>query len=65
MVVGDFPAFDPAKVSAEIREALSQIDLGEATLPTEELARHRVPEIGADYLKQLQEGWNHHVGQAN
>lgn len=62
---GDFPAFDPAKVPAEVREALSKIDLGAATLPTDVLARHRVPEIGADYLKHLQEGWKSHVGQAN
>lgn len=61
---GDFPAFDPAKVPAAIQEGLSQIDLGEATLPPETLAKHRVPEIGADYLNHLQDGWKRHVGQA-
>jgi putative spermidine/putrescine transport system substrate-binding protein len=60
---GDFPAFDPGKVPAEIKAALGQIDLGPATLSAETLAKHRVPEIAAEYVKWLQDGWKQHVAQ--
>lgn len=60
---GDFPAFDPSKVPADVKAALDKIDLGPATLSPGELAQHRVPEIGADYLKHLQDGWTAHVAQ--
>jgi len=60
---GDFPAFDPAKVPAAITQQMTSVDLGPSTLPTEILAKHRVPEIGADYVKILQAGWKTHVAQ--
>jgi putative spermidine/putrescine transport system substrate-binding protein len=60
---GDFPAIDPTKVSAEVKQALAKMDLGPATLSPAVLAAHQVPEISADYLKQLQEGWKQHVAQ--
>jgi len=61
---GDFPAFDPKKVPAAINQQMARVDLGPSTLPTDVLANHRVPEIAADYVKILQDGWKTHVAQA-
>ncbi|HEY3367870.1 MAG TPA: ABC transporter substrate-binding protein [Symbiobacteriaceae bacterium] len=61
---GDFPAFDPAKAPAGVKDGLTKIDLGPAVLPPAVLAQHRVPEIEADYLKHLQDGWTRYVAQA-
>ncbi|MGJ7918957.1 ABC transporter substrate-binding protein [Neobacillus sp. LXY-4] len=47
----------PEKNQAELKK----IDRGSATLAEEELAKHRIPEIGADYVQLLERGWMDHV----
>ncbi|MCF8107164.1 MAG: ABC transporter substrate-binding protein [Desulfohalobiaceae bacterium] len=58
---GDFPVLDPARLSPEDWERFREVDLGPATLPPERLARAAVPEIPAEYLEALEQGWEEHV----
>lgn len=60
---GEDMALDPAKLSADDRARLDAIDRGPATLSTEELASHRLPEIPADYVNALEKAWLEHVAK--
>lgn len=45
----------------ETKKELEQIDRGSATLPESELAKHRLPEMNAEYVQWLERGWIDHV----
>ncbi|NDI36599.1 ABC transporter substrate-binding protein [Chengkuizengella sediminis] len=60
---GEGMSLDPSKLSNEDREQLKSLDLGIATLPAEELANFKVPEIPANYVKWLEEGWFEYVAK--
>jgi putative spermidine/putrescine transport system substrate-binding protein len=54
---GDFPVLDLKRLSPEMREKFSRVDLGDATLSPEELAKHAVPEPASQYLEALERDW--------
>lgn len=60
-VWGSLPVFDPAKLSAEDRAKLEAVDLGEASVPVDELLKRRVPEPPADLIPVVEEVWRAEV----
>ena len=60
---GDLSALDLEKLSPEQQQAMNKVDLGEATLPLEELEKHRLPELSADYIEIIEKGWMEHVAK--
>ena len=58
---GDFPALDPKRLSPQDRRRFQAVDLGPATLGPEQLNPVAVPEIPADYLEAIEQGWRDHV----
>ncbi|THB66628.1 MAG: ABC transporter substrate-binding protein [Desulfovibrio sp.] len=60
---GDFPVLDPAKLPEDIREAFAALDLGQATLPVDDLVPVAVPEVPSDYVEALEKGWDENVLQ--
>ncbi|MBN1536699.1 MAG: ABC transporter substrate-binding protein [Anaerolineales bacterium] len=58
---GDLTALDPQKLPAEWQEKFSGIARGEATLDDSTLAAHRLPELQADWLVAIEEGWEDYV----
>ncbi|UFT98637.1 ABC transporter substrate-binding protein [Radiobacillus kanasensis] len=60
---GALMAIEPDKLSTQQRNQLEELDKGEATLPTDVLTKHRVPEIPADYVDLLEERWLENVAK--
>ncbi len=60
---GDGHILDLEKLSVAEREALQKINFGEASLPVEILAQHRVPEIRAEYVNFIEAEWQKNVAQ--
>jgi putative spermidine/putrescine transport system substrate-binding protein len=60
---GEDMSLNPNKLSSEDLQKLKKIDRGVATLPAEELARHRVPEIPAAKVERIEKGWKEHVAK--
>lgn len=60
---GDLTALDLTKLSPEQRQAMNAVDLGKATLPLQELEKHRLPELSAEYLEVIEKGWIEHVAK--
>lgn len=60
---GDLSALDLDKLSPEQQQAMNDVDLGEATLPLDELENHQLPELSADYIEILEKGWMEHVAK--
>lgn len=58
---GDFTVLAPGSLTAEFREAFATVDLGEATVPLEELARYAVADIPSEYWEELERRWEHEV----
>ncbi|MBR9985533.1 MAG: ABC transporter substrate-binding protein [Desulfosarcina sp.] len=58
---GDFPALDPKRLSPQDKRRFQAVDLGPATLGPEQLNPVAVPEIPADYLEAIEQGWRDHV----
>ncbi len=58
---GDFPALDPQRLSPEDQARFQAVDLGPATLGSNQLDPVAVPEIPAAYLEALEQGWKEHV----
>ncbi|MBS4538045.1 ABC transporter substrate-binding protein [Clostridium sp. D2Q-11] len=54
---GDLPVIDNSKLSEEEKALFEEIDLGEATLPQEELLTNRIPELPADLVPIIEEIW--------
>jgi putative spermidine/putrescine transport system substrate-binding protein len=60
---GDLPVLDPALLPANLQAEFAAIPRGEATLSTEELAAHRLPELQAPWLTAFEQGWEAEVLQ--
>jgi len=60
---GDLPALDPALMPAELQGQFAAIPRDPATLSTEELAAHRLPELQAPWLTAIEQGWETEVLQ--
>lgn len=60
---GDLSALDLEKLSPEQQQAMNDVDLGEATLPLDELENHQLPELSADYIEIIEKGWMEHVAK--
>lgn len=58
---GDFPAIEMERLPDEWREKFDAMDLGPATLSPQELATTAVPEVPAQYLEALEDGWDAEV----
>lgn len=60
---GDLSALDLEKLSPEQQKAMTEVDMGTATLPLEELESKRLPELSADYIEIIEKGWMEHVAK--
>lgn len=60
---GDLSALDLEKLSPEQQDAMNNVNMGEATLPLEELEEHRLPELSADYIEIIEKGWMENVAK--
>jgi putative spermidine/putrescine transport system substrate-binding protein len=60
---GDLPVLDPALMTAELKAQFDAIPRDAATLSTEELAAHRLPELQAPWLTAIEQGWEAEVLQ--
>lgn len=58
---GDFPVLDPNRLKPEDRKRFQAVDLGPATLGSDQLDPVAVPEIPSAYLEALEQGWKEHV----
>lgn len=60
---GENTSLSVERLPEKYKQELDQIDRGSATLSEEELMKHRIPEIGADYVQLLERGWMDHVSK--
>ncbi|WP_318505566.1 ABC transporter substrate-binding protein [Bacillus sp. T3] len=60
---GENTSLSVERLPEKYKQKLTQIDRGSATLPEEELMKHRIPEIGADYVQLLERGWMDYVSK--
>lgn len=60
---GDLPVLDPALLPTELQAQFAAIPRGAATLSTEELAAHRLPELQAPWLTAIEQVWQAEVLQ--
>lgn len=60
---GEEMVLDPKKLSGDDLKRVQQIDRGAASLSSEQLAEHRLPEIPAPYVNALEKGWAEHVAK--
>lgn len=60
---GDLSALTYEQLSPEQQQAMDDVDLGEATLPLEELENHRLPELSSDYIEIIEKGWMENVAK--
>lgn len=60
---GEDMAIDPTRLSTVDKEKLAAIDRGPATLPSDVLAKHRLPEIPSSYVVIVEKGWTEHVAK--
>lgn len=60
---GDLSSLNLDKLSPEEQQAMTEVDMGTATLPLEELESKRLPELSADYIEIIEQGWMEHVAK--
>lgn len=60
---GENTSLSVERLPEKYKQELDLIDRGSATLPEKELMKHRIPEIGADYVQLLERGWMNHVSK--
>ncbi|MBP1933156.1 ABC transporter substrate-binding protein [Ammoniphilus resinae] len=60
---GEDMVLEPSKLSTEEQQQINSIDRGVATLPAEALAKHKIPEIHADYVDYLEKEWKTNVAK--
>ena len=58
---GENTSLSVDRLSAKDKKTMDRIDRGPATLSQEVLSKHRVPEIGAEYVQWLERGWMDNV----
>lgn len=54
---GDLPVLDNSKLTEEEKERFDSVELGVATLPQDELAEKRIPEMPADLVPVIEKIW--------
>lgn len=59
---GENTSLDVDRLPEEMKKAFAETDRGKATLPEEELSQHRLPELSAQYVEWLEQGWMDRVG---
>jgi putative spermidine/putrescine transport system substrate-binding protein len=62
-VWGTLPAFDPARIPAEWQQKFNEIPRHEATLPSDVLNSHQIPELQSTYLTRIEQDWEQEVLQ--
>jgi putative spermidine/putrescine transport system substrate-binding protein len=60
-VWGDFPAIDIKRLDPQWQARFAALPRGAATLPTDVLQGHRLPEPPSQILIRLEKGWEEHV----
>lgn len=55
------PVLDNSKLTDEQKAAFDQVDLGEGTIPQDELLSKRLPEMSAELVPIIEEIWNEEV----
>jgi len=60
-VWGDFPAIDLTRLPQEQQKLFDELEHGPATLTSQELQDHQLPEPPSDILIYLEKGWEQHV----
>jgi putative spermidine/putrescine transport system substrate-binding protein len=60
-VWGDFPAIDIQRLDKSWQEKFRNLPRGIATLTSEELQTHQLPEPPSEILIRLEKGWDRHV----
>lgn len=60
-VWGQFPVLDLSRLSAADRAAFQQLPASPVVPPYEELSRNADPELSADWVPRLEEGWREKV----
>ncbi len=58
---GDFPAIQLDALNKEQWAEFEAMDHGDATMTPKELNEAGIPEIGAEYMKALEKGWQDNV----
>jgi putative spermidine/putrescine transport system substrate-binding protein len=58
---GENTSLSVDRLSEKDKKIMDSIDRGPATLSQEELSKHRIPEIGAEYVQFLDRGWMENV----
>lgn len=58
---GENTSLSVDRLSDKDKKIMDSIDRGSATLSQEELSKHRIPEIGAEYVQFLDRGWMENV----
>lgn len=58
---GDFPALDMKRLNPDDLKRFQAVDLGPATLGSDQLDPVAVPEIPSAYVEALEQGWKAHV----
>ena len=61
-VWGAAPAIDIARTSAEVQAGFAAIEAHPSVVPAEELAKAALPELQADWLTAIEQGWTANVG---
>lgn len=61
-VWGASPAIEIARTPAEVQAAFAAIKTHPAVVPAEELAKAALPELQADWLTAIEDGWKANVG---
>lgn len=59
--LGWMMAIDPTRLDAEQQAVLAQLPRGVATLPTDVLSRHALPEARASWIAPIDAGWEEQV----
>ena len=57
------PAIDPALLPDDLQQEFSELPRGVATLPSDVLAAHRLPELQSPWLIAIEQGWEENVLQ--
>ena len=61
---GENTALTVDLLPVDVKSKFDQMDRGRATLSEEELSKHRLPEISAEYVQWLERGWVRKCGQS-
>jgi putative spermidine/putrescine transport system substrate-binding protein len=60
---GENTSLTIVKLPAETKKKFEEMDRGPATLSEDELSKHRLPELSAEYVEWLERGWIENVAK--